>query len=85
MNGRFKQSPGDDVFETLKSKLGIRDDGTASATSQPAQPEELLLAVAADKRSGNLVVRFGDRSYTLTKKKALALAEKIKKKSSELT
>lgn len=36
MNGRFKQSPGDDVFETLKSKLGIRDDGTTKATSQPA-------------------------------------------------
>lgn len=79
MDRWFKGSPSDDVFETLKSKIGIRDDGAAQAS------EELSLAVAADKRSGNLIIRFGDRSYPLSKKKALALAEKIQKKASELT
>lgn len=74
----FTGAPSDDVFETLKSKIGIRDDGAAQAS------EELLLAVAADKRSGNLIVRFGDRAYPLTKKKALAFAKLIGKKASEL-
>lgn len=80
MAGWFKQAPSDDVFETLKSKLRISDDEIARNGSSSLQ-----IAVAVDKQSGDLVIRFGDRSYSLSKTKALALVRMIEKKASELT
>lgn len=73
----------DKLFEILKLR-GSRA-GAAKPTDETVTYGGVIIAVAVNRRSGGIIIRFGDREFAMSKKKALALAEKIQKKVSELT